>query len=356
MASVPADDVRVVAAATGRTGSGSACEIAFVSAEALDRSTVSVKPLWHSFTQDRPVWMAAARTRAKLQPVKQMHWSADFLSDSLDAAGSPARVTRDAAGRALAVAGVRVAVIASDKVVWTLLGVRTFEATIRRDAESRWRRDARQKRRRGASRLCRPLRPPRAPAPQGRTRARGRRARAHLRDWPPPCADRAAHVRIRGRSLAAPPRGYPAATLPPRQPGMGRLGTRITGARSGTLRARLRRVHRRIVVRASPAEGRMREVVFGGVWCCARTLDAGSGRMMLWQDIYPTSWNVCPGSLRSMWSSLTLYAQHLGSVLFRGGLCGDIGQATEVARWHGACGDLTQWMCCVLHLLGVRKC
>lgn len=134
MASVPEGDVRAVAAATGRAGLGSVCEIANVDAEALNRAPVSIQALRHCYLQDRPVWMSAARARAELQPAKQMHRLADFLSDSLAAAGS-VRVTRDAASRAVAVAGACVAVVASDKVIWTPLGVRTFEVSIRRDAE-----------------------------------------------------------------------------------------------------------------------------------------------------------------------------------------------------------------------------
>lgn len=105
-------------------------------AEALDRAVVSVKSLKHCYTQDRPAWLAAARMRAELVPVKQMHRLAAFLSDTLDAPGSPARVTRDAAARAVAVAGARVAIIAADKVVWTPQGTRNFDAATRRDAES----------------------------------------------------------------------------------------------------------------------------------------------------------------------------------------------------------------------------
>lgn len=117
MASVPESDVRAIVAVTGRSAMGSACEVAIWDAEALDRAAVSIEAVRHCYLQDRPVWMSAARTRAELQPVRQMHRLAEFLSDVLDTAGSPARGTRDAASR-------------------TPIGVWALEATVRRDAEA----------------------------------------------------------------------------------------------------------------------------------------------------------------------------------------------------------------------------
>lgn len=135
LAGVPAAELRSVAAAVGRTGLGSSCEAAFVDSEALDRAAVAVKAARKCYVAERPAWLAAARTRAELAPIRQMHRLADFLSDSLEGSGSAARVTRDAASRAVAVAGVRAAVVAADRIVWTAHGVKTFGANVRMDAE-----------------------------------------------------------------------------------------------------------------------------------------------------------------------------------------------------------------------------
>lgn len=150
-AAIPTTAFQAVAAAVGRTGKGSAAVVSFMTGHDLECAAVAARALRYEFHAGKPVWIAPAKTRAELAPVRAMHRLVDYLADAVSAdephagasaassaagAGPHARITRDPVTRSVAVNASRVAMIMTERVVWTPLGLRMFEATTRADAEA----------------------------------------------------------------------------------------------------------------------------------------------------------------------------------------------------------------------------
>lgn len=209
---------------------------------------------------------------------------------------------------------------------------------------SHWLRDTQTAGHRRACRHRRRQRPPRMPAPNGRSRASHQRCRAFRRGSPAACAGRTMSARSRGRSFAPPPRSgshhwrRSRARPPPQQSRVGHACTREPGERSSRTHARRHRLRHHVVIQVCRARRLVREDVVGDGWCCALTLDAGLRLILCCRDIFPTSWSVCPECSQSMWWNSTLFARPLGSASFRVGSYGGIDREAEVVQWLGASG------------------
>lgn len=97
---------------------------------------MAVRALKRSYMQSGSAWLEVARTRAENAPVRAMHRVADFLAELERTRPDRLPVRREAASRGIAVGDVRIAYVASEKVVWTPAGLNRYSAADRSDAEA----------------------------------------------------------------------------------------------------------------------------------------------------------------------------------------------------------------------------
>lgn len=109
---------------TPASGLGSAAEVMFNTPQALQTARLVVKSLRREFLPGKAVWLDAKRDRAEAAPVRIVHRLHEALMDTARTArpaqgASAPTVTKDVAGRAVRVNGLRVAYISQLRVKWT---------------------------------------------------------------------------------------------------------------------------------------------------------------------------------------------------------------------------------------------
>lgn len=113
-AQVPRDAWGHLSPILNRDGRGSAAEMWFEEAAALQRARLAVRALQRSYVSGRTVWLDARRERAEVVPVRVMH----RLHEALCEAGVD-QVVKDLPGRSIRSGTTRIAYVAQGRGRWT---------------------------------------------------------------------------------------------------------------------------------------------------------------------------------------------------------------------------------------------
>lgn len=110
--------------ATGRAGTGSSVQIAFVSAERLQRARMAVRAAGVSFGGGRRAWLDVQKTRDELRPARAVHRIAECLEEF--EAEKPeeqrARIVKEMATKSVRAEAQRMCIFRSNGVAWTPAG------------------------------------------------------------------------------------------------------------------------------------------------------------------------------------------------------------------------------------------